>query len=86
MCRSVRLPIVLGEDPVERAARVGEHLGGLGPLGLAAVVGDLPGRDADLHREVDQLADAVGHALAGLLPRVAELLAVLLDVARGPRR
>ena len=29
--------LVLGEDPVERAPRLGEHLGGLGPLRLAAV-------------------------------------------------
>src|SRR5262249_50153674 len=49
-------------------------------LGLAAVMGDLPRRDAHLHRQVDELAHALGHALSSLLPGIAELLAVLLDV------
>jgi hypothetical protein len=41
---------------------------------------DLSRRDAHLHREVHQLADVVGDAFARLLPRLAEALAVLVEV------
>ena len=41
---------------------------------------DLPHRDADLGHQPAELAHALGHARAGLLPRRAEALAVLLDV------
>ena len=41
---------------------------------------DLARGDSDLHRELAELAHALGHALAGLLPRASELLAVLLEI------
>src|SRR5215467_7889218 len=71
---------VLGEDAVELAAGVGEELRGSLALLLRAGLSDLPRRDADLHGEVHQLADVVGNALARVLPRLAEALAVLFEV------
>ena len=78
---SVGFRLVLREDAVERAPCFGEHLGCLGSLRLAARVHDLLDRDPDLHHQLAELADPLGHALAGERPGRAELLPVLVDVA-----
>src|ERR1700746_867058 len=72
--------LVLGEDSVERSTRVGEHLRGLGPLRLGAPTEHLGRREHTLLQRLAELAHVVGHAFPGLLPGVAELLAVLLDI------
>src|SRR4051812_21622291 len=73
--------LALGEDPVERAARVGEDLLGLGDLFVGARVGHLHDRRADLEGEVAELEDAGADAAGDGVPRRRQALAVLLDVA-----
>src|SRR5215218_261324 len=71
---------VAGEDPVERAAGVGEHLLGLRLLRLGARVRQLEERHADLAHRAHQLPGALAHVALDGVPRGAELVAVRLDV------
>src|SRR5690606_7035528 len=72
--------VVAGQDPVERAAGLRQHLAGTGHLLLVAGLDHLHRRRADLPQQLAQLDDVLAQAAAGRLPRRAELLAVLLDV------
>src|SRR5215203_828857 len=72
---------VSGEDPVERAAGVGEHLLRLGLLGLGARVSELEERHADLAHRAHQLPGALAHVALDGVPGRAQLVGVPLDVA-----
>src|SRR5215218_163594 len=77
-------PLLLGrvasEDPVERAAGVGEHLLGLRLLRLRARVRELEQRHADLPHRAHQLPRALAHVALDVVPRGAQLVAVRLHV------
>src|SRR5262249_52904016 len=70
-------PVVLGEDLVEGAAGVPEDL-----ASLVGVAGGrhLHGRGADLEEQAAEVHEALVDAAGGRGERVAELLAVLVDV------
>src|SRR4051794_33365387 len=73
---------VLGEDLVQVATRVLEHVAGLVDLRLVAAGDDLHDRPADAEHQAAEIEGALVRILEDGLPRLAELLAVLLDVGR----
>ena len=78
----VLLARLVGQDLVEAAARLREQLLGAGDLGRVARGGHLEGGGADLGDEPAELEALLADARGRLGPRLAELLAVLLDVRR----
>ena len=70
--------VVLGEDAVERATGVGEDLARL--VGVTGG-GDLHGRGADLEHQAAHVHEAFVDAAGGRGEGIAELLAVVVDVA-----
>src|SRR5262245_8372557 len=74
------LLVLLGEQPVQAAARLGEQLECLPTLGLGPSDHDLGRGDRDLLDQTAQLKALLGVTTGGLGPRLAEGLAVVLYV------
>src|SRR3954454_11796739 len=72
--------LLVGEQSVERLARVDQELARLLDLGVRAGLGDLDRRGGELADEPAQRQPVLADLAAEVRPRLAELLAVGLDV------
>ena len=72
--------LILGEDQVQRTACVGQHLSGPFCLVRCASARNLEDRSGQLDGKITKIERILTHALASLVPGIAEIGAVFLDI------